>query len=479
MTHPFQSIRWRLLLWHSLISLGLVIAIGMLANRLSSRDRMERIDRDLRNHERAFFFGVFMPAPGEKDEGPPTLDEIRERLRSLGDPAEDPPVFRDLFKSDPAGTYIVVWDSDGSPLFTSPNAPDGLTKPEVPEGDRTTVADRGSHRERHRRHPSGMVTVIGRDISAELGALYRFRVLLGLGGAAILLAALAGGWWLAGRALRPIGTISRTASRIADGKLEERIAISGRDSELDQLAHVLNDTFEQLASAIEQQQRFTADASHELRTPLTILLTETQRALKGEREPEQYRQFLRHCQTAAQRMRGIVDSLLLLARHDIAGTEPAGTRCDLAQLSAQLAERMAPIAEDRNTSIRRDLQPAPVNGRPDYLETLLQNLLANALAHPPEGTPVTLRSFARGPEAVVEVHDEGPGIPEEHLPRLFDRFYRADPARSQGAGHSGLGLAIARSIARALGGRLEVESSPGTGTTFRVALPLASGGSPP
>lgn len=279
MTHPFQSIRWRLLLWHSLISLALVIAIGLLANRLSSEDRMERIDRDLRNHERSFFRSVFMPAPGEKSDGPPTLEEIRERLRSLGDPAQDPPEFRDLFKSDPAGTFIVVWDSDGSPLFISPNAPSGLAMPDPPKGSTMAIVTHDDYRERHRAHSSDMITVVGRDISAELGALYRFRVLLGFGGTIILLSSLVGGWWLAGRALRPLGTISRTATRIADGKLSERIAISGRDSELDQLAQVLNNTFEQLASAIEQQKRFTADASHELRTPLTIILTENNRCL--------------------------------------------------------------------------------------------------------------------------------------------------------------------------------------------------------
>jgi len=262
MTHPFQSIRWRLLLWHSLISLALVVAIGLLANRLTSRDRFERIDHELRNHERSFFRSVFMPSPGEKSDGPPTLDEIRERLRSLGEPGQDPPEFRDLFKSDPAGTFIVVWDSDGTPLFISPNAPEGLSKPGNPEEGSTALVTRDDFREHLRVHSSGMVTVVARDISAEQNALNRFRLLLGLGGAAILLSAVAGGWWLAGRALRPIDTISRTATRIADGKLDERIDITGRDSELDQLAQVLNNTFEQLASAIEQQKRFTADASH-------------------------------------------------------------------------------------------------------------------------------------------------------------------------------------------------------------------------
>ncbi len=472
MKPPFRSIRWRLLLWHSLISLTLVGAVALLANRLATRDRMERINHDLTNHERSFFRSVFMRPDGDKNGRPPSLDEIRARLLAVGDPAVAPPEFRDLFKSDPAGTFIAVWDADGEPLFISPNAPVGLTKPgQVPENG-TRFVDRGTFREHHRAHPSGTVTVVGRDISSELAALNRFRILLGLGGASILLAALAGGWWLAGRALKPIDAISHTASRIAAGNLDERIALADRDSELDQLARVLNDTFDRLAAAIELQKRFTTDASHELRTPLTIILTETQRALKSEREPAQYQQFLAHCQTAAQRMRGIVDSLLVLARQDLAELQHQPIPCDLAPLSEQLAARMAPIAAERSSAIHLDLRPAPVSSHPEFLDALVENLLSNALSHPPPGTAVTLRTFARNGEAVLEVHDDGPGINPGHLPKLFDRFYRADSARGQSAGHSGLGLAISRSIATSLGGRIEVESTPAAGTTFRFSLPL-------
>lgn len=472
MKHPFRSIRWRLLLWHSLVSFGLVVAVGLLANRLSTRDRMDRIDRDLRNHERSFFRSVFTSADEDKDDGPPTLEEIKERLRSFGSPANDPPEFRDLFKSDPAGTYIAVWDSDGSPLFISPNAPEGLTRPPFPRNEKR-VLDRGTFHEHHRGHPSGTVTVVGRDISSELGALYRFRAFLALGGASILLAAIAGGWWLAGRALKPLGAISHTATRIAAGNLEERIAIPDRDNELDQLAHVLNDTFDRLASAIERQKRFTADASHELRTPLTIILTETQRALKTERDPAQYRQFLGNCQTAAQRMRGIVDSLLVLDRHDFGSEHRPSKPCDLAAITRCVADRLRPLAEERGSALTLDLSPAPVTGDPDSLETVVQNLISNALSHPPAGSPVTVRCHPSDNDALLEVHDAGPGIPAEHLPHLFDRFYRADRARTQTQGHTGLGLAIARAICLAHDGHLEATSSPGQGTTFKLRLPLS------
>ncbi len=478
MKRLFRSIRWRLLLWHSLISLGLVVAVALLANRLATDDRMERIERDLARHERSFFRSVFTQADG-KDGGPLSLEEIRARLLAVGEPAVAPPEFRDLFRNEPGGTYIAVWDAGGAPLFISPNAPAGLEMPDDPPRDGTRFVSRGPFHEHQRGHPSGTVTVVGRDVSNELAALYRFRILLALGGASILLAALAGGWWLAGRVLKPIGSISHTASRIAAGNLEDRIALAGGDSELDQLARVLNETFDRLASAIELQKRFTTDASHELRTPLTIILSETQRALKSEREPAQYRQFLTHCQTAANRMRGIVDSLLILARQDLADLRQQSLPCDLAELAAQLAARMAPIAEERSSAIHLVLCPAPVSSHPGLLETLAENLLSNALSHPPPGTPVTLRTLVRDAEAVLEVHDQGPGIEPVHLPKLFDRFYRADPARSQSAGHSGLGLAISRSIATSLGGKLEVESDPSTGTIFRFSLPAAAAEPPP
>ncbi|MFC7336935.1 ATP-binding protein [Haloferula chungangensis] len=471
---PVHSLRWRLQLWHALISLALIVAVGLLAYRLAAGERFGQIERQLVDFERSFMrHGAFAERKGE--DAPPTRDEFRTALASFPARAASIPQFRHLLEKDSTQAYIAYWSSEGEPIYLSNNVPADLTLPKASAEGNFTPTRRRNFQEVVRRHPAGFTVLVGRDIEEDLATLRQFRLLLSLGGGAIFLASLAGGWWLAGRALKPIGAISHTASRIAEGQLDERIAIRDSDSELDQLAHVLNGTFDRLAEAIERQVRFTADASHELRTPLTIILSETQRSLKSEREPAQYREFLEHCRTAALRMRGIVDSLLELARHDT-GKPGETTHCDLAELARQTASRMAPLAADRGSEIHLELTPTPVSAPAELIDSLLQNLVSNALSHPPEGTPVTLCTRPEGESAVLEIHDAGPGIPPEHLPHLFERFYRADPARSQQSSHNGLGLAIVRSIASSIDGRMEAESSAAHGTTFRLTLPLAMSG---
>ena len=471
MKNIFQSVRWRLLLWYSLILLGLITGLCLLAYRLAANDRTAQIDREIRNFQGTFFRSLFASRPLPHKDTPPSLDEIRERLRNPGDVSSFPPELHALFEGGTGGNYLACWDSDGSPLFISANAPGGLTRPVFAKDSETHYVSRGNFREHHRTNSSGMSSIIGREVSEEQGDLLRFSLLLALGGGAVWLAGLGGGWWLAGRALKPIDTIGRTASRIAAGNLDERIEIANTDNELDRLGDVLNNTFDRLSAAIERQKRFTADASHELRTPVTIILSETQRALKREREPEQYREILGTCRTAAERMRALVESLLVLARQDLPASDSPYVPCDLAEVANGVADLLQPLADEHSTSIVRELSPAPIKGDPHSLAMVVQNLLSNALIHPPAGGEVTLKTSALPEGYALEVADNGPGIPHQHLPRLFDRFYRADSSRNQTNGHSGLGLAIARTIVEAHGGKIEVRSDVETGTIFRVTIP--------
>ena len=477
MKHVFQSVRWRLLLWYSLILLGLITGLCLLAYRLASNDRTAQIDRGIRYFHGTFFRSLFASRPLPDKDSPPSLDEIRERLRNPGEVSSFPPELHALFEGGTGGNYLACWDSDGSPLFISANAPEGLRPPALPKENETRYLTRQNFREHHRTHPSGMSSIVGREISTEQGDLLRFSLLLALGGGAVWLAGLGGGWWLAGRALQPIDTIGRTASRIAAGKLDERIRIANTDNELDRLGRVLNDTFDRLSAAIERQKRFTADASHELRTPVTIILSETQRALKREREPDQYREILGNCRTAAERMRALVESLLVLARQDLPASDSPHVSCDLGEIANGVADLLQPLADEHSATIVRELAPAPIHGDPHSLAMVVQNLLSNALLHPPPGTPIRLKTSASPEGCVLEVSDRGPGIAHEHLPRLFDRFYRADSSRTQTHGHSGLGLAIAKTFVEGHGGRIEVASVAGTGTVFRVLLPAALPGS--
>ncbi len=467
----FHSVRWNMLLWYALMLLALVEGACLLAYRLASNDRIAQIDKDVRTFHGSFFKGLFTSRPMPNKDDPPSMDDIRERLRNPGDISVFPPELQSLFTGGDDSRYLGFWDADGTPLFISANAPATIRPPQPVKDSPPTFLDRGDFREMHRSNPEGISSVTGINISAEKGSLLRFGLLLGAGGGALWLIGLAGGWWLAGRALKPIDDIGRTASRIAEGNLSERIKIANTDNELGRLGYVLNDTFDRLSEAIERQKRFTADASHELRTPVTIILSETQRALKREREPEQYREILGNCRSAAERMRALVESLLVLAKQDLPASNGARHTCDLAEVTAGVADLLQPMADEHATKVERQLDPAPVHGDPHSLAMVVQNLLSNALSHPPEGGTVRLRSYADGTDCVLEVSDNGPGIPAEHLPHLFDRFYRADSARGQGKGHSGLGLAIARSVVEAHGGRIEVESSAQGGTAFRVKLP--------
>ena len=475
MSFLFHSVRWRLQLWHALILMGLIAAVCLLAYRLAAEERRERIDRELEIFERSFVRRVWeLPQEKPKDGLPPTTEEIRKLFLSLDDASKFPLELRDLF--DPAAVdrpYLVFWDGEGGELFRSANAPRSLVLPDYPPKDISQVARVRDHfREVVRAGPRGFRSVSGRDIKADRSALNRLAVQIGVGGAALWMIGLLGGWWLAGRVIRPIDAISHTATRIAGGNLSERIDIAGADNELSRLSQVLNDTFDRLSASIERQREFTADASHELRTPLTVILSETTRGLKREREIEEYREILGNCHHAAGRMRSLVEGLLVLARQD---GDPQGTvrvETNLAGIAADALGMLKPLADQHGIALESELQAAHCLADPQAVSMAVSNLITNAICHQTPGGSAKVRVFTLENQAVLEISDTGPGIPAEHLPRLFDRFYRVDPARGSGGGHAGLGLAIAKSIADSHQGTIEVRSVLGEGSCFTLALPV-------
>jgi len=303
---------------------------------------------------------------------------------------------------------------------------------------------------------------------ADLNRLSLFMILAGIG---FLACGLAGGWWVASRAIQPINEISRAAQRMAGDNLNERISISDADSELGQLAAVLNSTFSRLQQAFDRQVQFTADASHELRTPVSVVLAQTQMTLARDRGPDDYQEALEVCQRAAQRMRRLVESLLQLARLD-AGNEPmARNPCDLSSLAGEVVRMLTGLAGEADVRLRLETEPAICAGDPDQLSQVVTNLVNNAIQHSEAGGEVELRVKADAGYCLLQVQDYGSGIAEADVPHVFDRFYRADKARSRGAGRAGLGLAISRAIVEAHEGSIEVASEPGRGSTFTVRLP--------
>ena len=307
------------------------------------------------------------------------------------------------------------------------------------------------------------------DIDDTLRTL--LQVLLGLA-PATLLAASGGGVFLANRALAPIDQITRTAQRISAENLSGRIGMQGPDDEVGRLARTFDSMLAGLEAAFARQRQFTADASHELRTPLTAIIGQIDVAIGWPESAESYRATLLAVREQAHRLARLANDLLLLARADAHPTTRAIELIDLGNLLPAIITQVEPLAAARNQTMTiAPFPPLRVQGNEDQLIRLLMNLLDNAIRYTPPTGNITLACTSDHESIVLRVSDTGPGIAPEHVPRLFDRFYRAERGRSRAQGGSGLGLAIAQSIAQAHGGRITVESIVGQGSTFAVRLP--------
>ncbi|NOZ70399.1 MAG: HAMP domain-containing protein [Chloroflexi bacterium] len=281
------------------------------------------------------------------------------------------------------------------------------------------------------------------------------------------------GYLLVGAALAPIQHATSTALAITrTGRLDRRIPISSnRDDELSTLISTFNEMLDRLQELFEKQRRFSGDISHELRTPLTTILGNISLLKRASNLPEAEKQeMLDEIEAEAQRMRRLISDLLLLAQED---TDLAMTRerVELDTLMLEVYRQIKRHAHEVDIEIVHEDQ-AVVMGDADRLRQLLVNLLNNAVQYTPPGGKIELSLECLGEEAQITVRDTGQGIAPEDLPHIFDRFYRADKARSRTKGGTGLGLSIVRWVVDAHRGEIEVESTPGEGTTFRVRLPL-------
>lgn len=299
-------------------------------------------------------------------------------------------------------------------------------------------------------------------------------VILGAAPFALLLA-LAGGWLLAGRALRPVDAITEAARRIAAGDLSQRLAIPPTTDEIGRLAATFNEMIARLDASFQQVRRFSADASHELRTPLTVMKGEAELALRRPRSAEDYRQVLESSLEEIDRLSRIVDELLFLSRADLGEVPLKLAPVRLDQLLEDLQHQASVLGQDRHVRIAvAPLEPVTVMGDELRLRELLLNLLDNAVTYSHAGGQVEVQLSRAGQTARLSVADHGIGIRPEEQPHIFDRFYRTDAARDHSKKGSGLGLAICKWIAESHQGRIEVESKQGEGSRFTVILPVAS-----
>lgn len=477
-----HSIKWRLQAWHGFLLICLVTGLMTGFYFFERRGKLQAVDNELQEAATPLLPRFAPPAgrapmergPGER--GP--LDRRRPPPPEDGGPLPDRPqndrgAERIILEN--RNVYYAAWNESGARVAISSNAPATLQRPDVPAGQQGRVLrNRDSNRELVQFVPTGRSILVGLPLSAVHTELARLRTTLAALGMAIVIMGFAVGWWLATRALRPIAEISRAAQEIAAGDLSKRINASETESELGQLAMVLNSTFARLEAAFAQQQQFTSDAAHELRTPVSVILTQIQSTLNRERTPAEYRETLEACQRAAQRMRRLIEALLELARFDASAAQLKAQPFDLAALTRDSAELVAPLAQERGITIRSELQPASCVGDAERMAQVVTNLITNAVNYNRDGGRVQLTVRAEAAMVVLSVIDDGPGIPEEHLPRIFDRFYRVDTARTSTQGRTGLGLAISKAIVEAHGGSLSAANLATGGAEFTVRLPVAA-----
>jgi heavy metal sensor kinase len=393
------------------------------------------------------------------------------------------------YAPDLNGRFVRVTRRDGSLLYRS-RAPKDQTF--VPADVPPPLWSSGAETARQVPLPAGReLLVAAREVQTPAGARYLIEVgapmddvqahlrqwlrflLVVLPAVAAL--ALGGGSFLVKRALLPVDQIAASAERISSQNLSERLPVARTGDELERLAIALNHMIQRLDEAFQYSRRFMADASHELRTPLTVLRGELESFIQEPALAPEWRERLGSALEEVERLAGIVEGLFALSRLDAGEATAEWVKFDLARLAAATADQMSLLAEDKNIRVTcAAAEPVWVEGDQARLKQVVVNLLDNAIKYTLQGGAVALTVSALDNKAVLEMADNGIGIPAEALPRVFDRFFRVDKARSRELGGAGLGLSIVKSICAAHHGCVEASSLPGQGSRFRVELPLAA-----
>lgn len=462
-----NSIQFKLIVWYS----GLIILVSLAFGAALYRDIETRL---LHNTEttlvrRAHQLGADILPRFSSNETTALAQQINE-----------------VYSPDATDRFIRITSSTGTLIYSS-GTPDGhLFDPvQVPPAFGRT-APRVEQLDNH----VGMLIVGAgarlRDqaVWIEMGGLtnetdtvlhdLRNSLLLGLPIVALIVSA--GGYVLVRRSLRIVEQLRSKAQEITFGNLDNRLPVVRSGDSIEQLAVTLNQMLERLSEAYHQANRFSADASHELRTPLAIMRAELE-SLAGQPGPmsAELRKRLGSVLEEAERLSSITESLFALSRLQAGEAKAREVRIDLADLAQTTVDQMRLLSDDKGISLRVEtLAPVFVEGDPARLKQIVVDLLDNAIKYTAKDGSIVLRVGTEGRAAHLQVIDTGMGIPADDLPHVFERFYRADKARSRNIDGAGLGLAIVHSICQAHGGSVRIESTEGHGTTCHVHIPLAA-----
>lgn len=420
-------------------------------------------------------------------------NELRDRVRGVENfmklqiAALSIPEIRDEFREHsvlgPGGDLFQVCDSQGQWLYRSV----ALENNNVPIRSPGSLPAPRFETVEIEQHPlrfySQRISVNRNRYTVQVAApmqeafesLAWFRLMLLFAAPVLLVAASVGGYWISKRALDPVDEISRAAQRISIENLTDRLEVPQTGDQLQTLSETLNQMFSRLEASVRRIKQFTADASHELRAPVSLIRTTAEVAvLRRDRPAQEYLAALDDILEESERTSQVVDSLMLLARSDSGKETLDCMPLDAAIIVREAAEQGEKLARSRGVgfTLRVPESEIPVQGDADALRRVLLILMDNAAKYTPEGGSVELTAAAQDGFAVLSVADNGIGIGKTDLQHIFDRFWRADKARSREHGGAGLGLSIAKWIAEIHGGSLDVESEPGKGSVFHFRVPL-------
>lgn len=460
------SIRWRLTLWYGFVLAVVLVVFGAAVYATRRHELLKRVDEALASE----------------------LDEISEDVQAATDSNRLARLLERRFARHEAYEFQV--SRVGGEMFFQSNRlkperlPIAATAGSLKHLDFETMELGMGHADLE---TLGRMRTMGRLVPGPDGSfvvqaatplaavdreLTDLLMVFPLAGPLVLACALGGGYVLARQALRPVDRMVQAADQITAMRLDRRIEVANPDDELGRLARTLNGMIARLERSFEEIRRFTADAAHELRTPITVLRTEAEVALRSPRDAEHYRGVIEDQLEELERLSRLADRLLFLCREDARSTLAARRPVDLRRVVEDVVEHMRIAADEKNVTLTvTPAAPLMVEGDEEPLRRLLFNLVDNAIKFTGPGGSVAIAARSCDSLARIEIADTGIGIPPEHVPHVFQRFYRVDPSAGPDSGGSGLGLAIARSIAETHGGAIAIESVAGAGTRVILTLP--------
>ena len=401
-----------------------------------------------------------------------TVDHLREEVT-------------EAYAQDHAGEYLQIFTAQGETIYLSEFLAKHPLQP-IPESALRATSEEGRFEDRRMegkrfRFLNAAIDAHGHTFLVQLGTptgeIYETldafrRYLLWLAPLVLLIAAV-GGNWLSHRALTPVDALTRTARTINVNNLGRRLETPGTGDELQRLSETLNEMLARIESSVQRITEFTADASHELRTPVALIRAEAEVALGRERTDQEYRSALQHVLTESERMTRMLEQLLSLVRADSGAETIQLADVDLAELVREAAESWQKVASYHGLRLTGAVpaQPVHVAGDSLALRRVLDILLDNAVKYSSARGQIILTVESTSGRVLLNVRDNGPGLPQDEHAKIFERFYRVDKARSRQMGGAGLGLSIARWIVHQHRGTITVRSSPGQGAEFSVELP--------